>query len=132
MSESLSVLRVLLAAEPPHCTAQTAERLLTHIEGRPAVVTVVGVAAPPGRFESWAASTGYVDLKELRAAAVKVACAQARRLTEVLPPGVAAVHRALPSWKVLAREATDYDLVVRGGLPSRRRDRRLLPGAVLT
>ena len=100
VSESLSVLRVLLAAEPPHCTAQTAERLLTHIEGRPA--------------------------------AVKVACAQARRLTEVLPPGVAAVHRALPSWKVLAREATDYDLVVLGGLPSRRRDRRLLPGAVLT
>jgi len=118
--------RVLLAAEPQHCTAETAELLLARIDGRPAVVTVVGVAAPPCRFESWAASTGYVDLEELRDAALKIACVHARRLTELLPPGVAAVHRALPSWRHLARETTDYDLVVLGGAPSRRRDRRLL------
>jgi hypothetical protein len=131
VEDSPLVLRVLLAAEPQHCTGQAAQRLIARLDGRRAVVMVVGVAAPPGRFECWAPSSGHIDLEELRVQATQLACVEARRLTALLPPDVEAAYRAVPAWRDLLVEAGRYDVVLLGGPPSRRRDRRLLPAAVL-
>jgi len=114
-------ISALLIGESGDLDARAVRIVLEHIAGRPATVTITGVAARLPLICNWAPVTGQVTVGQMKEISVARACEAARASAALFPEGVPVQHRAVRSWADGMRVAPEYDVLVVAGRPRRRR-----------